>query len=105
MKSEFKARPVYLSRDDRITAHFMICFIALAIYRLLEKRLGECYTCTEIIQGLRDMSFLEIKGEGFVPTYTRNDFTDSLHDVFGFRTDYQILAKQQMKKIFNITKS
>ena len=37
MKSEFKARPVYLSRKDRITAHFMTCFTALIIYRILEK--------------------------------------------------------------------
>ncbi len=105
MKSEFKARPVYLSRDDRITAHFIICFIALVVYRLLEKRLGEQYTCSEIVQGLRDMNFYEVKGEGFVPTYMRTDFTDSLHDVFGFRTDYQILPMRQMKNIFKATKS
>lgn len=105
MKSEFKARPVYLSRDDRIMAHFIICFIALVVYRLLEKRLGEQYTCNEIIQGLRDMNFHEIKEEGFVPTYMRTDFTDSLHDVFGFRTDYQIIPMRQMKKIFKATKS
>jgi hypothetical protein len=105
MKSEFKARPVYLSRDDRITAHFIICFIALVVYRLLEKKLGEQYTCSEIVQGLRDMNFYEVKGEGFVPTYMRTDFTDSLHDVFGFRTDYQIVPMRQMKKIFKATKS
>lgn len=105
MKSEFRARPVYLSRDDRITAHFIICFIALVIYRLLEKKLGKQYTCSEIVQGLRDMNFHEVKGEGFVPTYMRTDFTDSLHNVFGFRTDYQILTMRQMKKIFKATKS
>jgi transposase len=105
MKSEFRARPVYLSRDDRITAHFITCFIALVVYRLLEKKLGEQYTCSEIVQGLRDMNFHEVKGEGFVPTYMRTDFTDSLHDVFGFRTDYQILTMRQMKKIFKATKS
>jgi transposase len=105
MKSEFKARPVYLSRDDRIMAHFIICFIALVIYRLLEKKLDEQYTCSEIVQGLRDMNFYEVKGEGFIPAYMRTDFTDSLHDVFGFRTDYQILPMRQMKKIFKATKS
>jgi hypothetical protein len=105
MKSEFRARPVYLSRDDRITAHFIICFIALVVYRLLEKKLGEQYTGGEIVQGLRDMNFYEVKGEGFVPTYRRTDFTDSLHDVFGFRTDYQIVPMRQMKKIFKTTKS
>lgn len=105
MKSVFKARPVYLSRDDRIEAHFGTCFISLILYRFLEKKLGEKYTCSELIQGLRDMNFYEIKGEGYIPTYTRTDFTDDLHKAFHFRTDYQILSTSQMKKIFKITKS
>jgi transposase len=105
MKSEFKARPVYLSRDTRIEAHFMTCFIALVIYRLLEKKLESKYTCHEIIDGLRGMNFMEVKAEGYIPTYTRTDFTDDLHRVFGFRTDYQIVSMRQMKKIFKGTKS
>ena len=104
MKSEFKARPVYLSREDRIIAHFTTCFVSLIIYRLLEKKLDEKYTCCEIIQGLKDMNFYEIKGDGYVPTYTRTDFTDSLHEAFGFRTDYQIVNTSQMKKVFKETK-
>jgi len=104
MKSEFKARPVYLSNDDRIEAHFITCFISLILYRLLEKRLNEKFTCQEIITGLRDMNFLEIKGDGYIPTYTRTDFTDALHDAFGFRTDYQIVTSSIMKKILKDTK-
>jgi transposase len=104
MKSEFKARPVYLSRDDCIKAHFTTCFIALTLYRFLEKRLGEKYTCSEIISGLRSMNFYEVPGEGYIPTYTRTDFTDDLHEVFGFRTDYQILNTKIIKKILKQTK-
>ena len=103
MKSEFKARPVYLSRDDRIKAHFTTCFLALLIYRFLEKKLEDKFTCSEIIQGLVDMNFFELKGEGYTPSYTRTDFTDSLHDAFGFRTDYEITTFSQMKKIFKLT--
>jgi transposase len=105
MKSEFKARPVYLSKDDRIKAHFTTCFIALIIFRLLEKKLGEQFTCHEIIDELCNMNFHSIRGEGYVPTYTRNDLTDALHDAFGFRTDYQIVVPQKMKNIFKATKS
>ena len=104
MKSEFKARPVYLQRDDRIETHFTTCFISLMIYRILEKKLGEKYTCHDIVTGLRDMNFFEITGEGYLPTYTRTDLTDDLHDAFGFRTDYQIVNTKQMKKIFKDTK-
>lgn len=105
MKSEFRARPVFLSRDDRIQAHFITCFMALVIYRLLEKKLAGKFTSHEIIQKLRDMNFTETKGRGYVPNYTRTDFTDTLHETFGFRTDYEIIRKNEMKKIFRMTKS
>lgn len=104
MKSEFKARPVYLSREDRIKAHFTTCFMSLIIYRLLERKLGNKFTCSEIINGLKEMNFYEIKGEGYIPTYKRTDFTDALHGVFGFRTDYEIIKKIQLKKILNACK-
>jgi len=104
MKSELKARPVYLSRDDRIKAHFTTCFLALTLYRYLEKRLGDAFTCHEIISGLREMNFYSVPPEGFIPTYKRTDFTDALHEAFGFRTDYQITSNKQMKKIFKDTK-
>lgn len=103
MKTEFKARPVFLQNDDRIEAHFTTCFISLMIYRLLEKKLEEKYTCSEIITTLRNMNFLNVQGEGYIPTYTRSDLTDSLHDVSGFRTDFQIVKNQTMKKIFKNT--
>lgn len=104
MKTEFKARPVYLSRKDRITAHFTTCFTALVIYRILEQKLKGQYTCEEIIDTIRSMDMLIAPGEGYVPTYTRTDITDALHDAFGFRTDYQITSQKNMRKILNKTK-
>lgn len=105
MKSEFKSRPVYLQRSDRIKAHFMTCFISLILYRFLEKTIDEKYTCSTLIKTLKDMNFYQIPGEGYIPTYTRTDVTDTLHDAFGFRTDYQIMSNSQMKKIFKNTKN
>lgn len=104
MKTEFKARPVYLSRKDRITAHFTTCFTALVIYRILEQKLNEKYTCEELIETIRSMDMMIAPGEGYIPTYTRTDITDALHDVFGFRTDYQITSQKNMRKILNQTK-
>jgi len=104
MKTEFKSRPVYLSRKDRITAHFITCFIALIVYRLLEHKLDEQYTCTEIIKTLKDMNMLIEEGSGYIPEYTRTNLTDALHDAFGFRTDFQIVTKKNMKKICTLTK-
>ena len=105
LKSEFKARPVYLSRDDRILAHFMTCFLALVLFRILEARLGDAFTASRITQTLRDMNLYKVEGEGYIPTYTRDDLTDALHQAFGFRTDYRINSLSSMKKIFKITKS
>lgn len=105
MKSEFKARPVYLSRDDRITAHFTTCFLSLVILRFLEKRLDEKYSSSKIIDCLREMNFTENIGNGYIPTYTRTDLTDNLHEIFDFRTDYQITTKSNIKKIFKKIKS
>lgn len=104
MKSEFKARPVYLSRDDRIQAHFTTCFLAIVIYRYLEKYLSEEFTSSEIIHSLRNMDFNYIPTEGYIPTYTRTDLTDILHEVFGFRTDTEIVSLREMKKILKDTK-
>lgn len=104
MKTDFKSRPAYVYTDARIKAHFMTCFLALIIFRYLEKKLEYKYTCEEILDTLRDMNFLKATGEGYIPTYTRTELTDCLHEAFGFRTDYQIVSEKQMKKIFRETK-
>lgn len=61
MKTDFKSRPVYHSRDEMIKAHFIIYFLALIIYRYVEKKLDEEYTTTEIIETLRDMDMSNVR--------------------------------------------
>lgn len=99
MKSEFKARPVYLSRDDRITAHFTTCFLALVLHRYLEKELEETYTASEIIDTLRNMNLTKVNEIGYIPAYTRTDITDALHSKFKFETDKEIITIKNLKKI------
>lgn len=103
MKSEFKSRPVFLSREDRIKAHFITCFLALVIFRYLEKKLDNKYTICEIIETLKNMNFLK-NDDDYIPAYNRTDITDLLHNKFNFRTDYQILPEKNIKKIFKQTK-
>ena len=106
MKHEFKARPVYLQRDVRITAHFTTCFLALVLFRYLEQVLGHRFTCDQIVSGLRDMKFykLPLDPSAYLPAYTRNELTDALHDSFGFRTDYTIITRSDMKRLISLTK-
>lgn len=101
MKSDFLARPINLSREDRIKAHFMTCFISLFIYRLLEKKINYKFTTSEILNTLRNMNVLETKGDGYIPEYIRTNLTDDLHELFSFRTDYEINTYKDFKKIFN----
>lgn len=104
MKSEFRARPAYVQKEHRIEAHFLTCFLALVLYRYLEKKLNNRFTCEEILSTLQQMRVREVLGEGYIPTYTRTDITDALHDAFGFRTDYQMITKGDMNKILAQTK-
>ena len=105
LKTDFKARPVYLRREDRIKAHFLTCFLSLFVYRVLEKRLNEEYTCEEIITALRKMTMYRPgEKQGYIPSYTRTDLTDRLHETSGFRTDYQILTDLAMKKVIRVSK-
>ena len=105
MKSEFEARPVYVQRDDRIKAHFLTCYISLLVYRLLEKKLDEKYTCSQILETLRGMQMtLLSKESGYIPSYKRTKLTDKLHSIFGFRTDFEFISKSTMRSIIRSTK-
>lgn len=104
MKTDFEARPVYVQREDRIKAHFLICFLSLLCYRLIENKLENKYTSSEIIHTIKEMNMFYIKGLGYAPTYKRNNLTEELHSIFKFRTDYEIITKNKMREIINSTK-
>lgn len=106
-KTDFQARPVFLQRDDRIKAHFLTCFLSLLIYKYLAKKINvgmSHFTPDEIISTLQQMNMVSAVGEGYIPAYTRTDVTNNLHGSAGFRTDTQIVAKQKMKSIINLSK-
>ena len=106
MKTDFGARPVYVRREDRIKAHFLTCYISLLVYRLLEKKVGNNYTCNEILSTLRSMQVtLLSKESGYIPSYKRTDLTDDLHKAFGFHTDYEFISKSAMRSIIKNTKT
>ena len=105
IKTEFEARPVFVRREDSIKAHFLTCYISLLVYRLLEKKLGEESTCSEILKALREMNItLLSKDSGYIPSYKRTKLTDALHTAFGFRTDYEFISKADMRTIIKETK-
>lgn len=104
MKSELNARPVYLSAKERITAHFLTCFLSLLIFRILEKKLEEKYTCCEIFDTMRDMNVKEENTGDYTPAFTRTELTDALFDLFGFDLSMEVTTNQKMKEILKESK-
>ena len=102
MKSEFKARPVYLRNDDRINAHFLTCFLSLLILKIIEKKTFNKYSQEQLLHTLREMSVYRLRDIGYLSAYTRTEITDALHDAFGFRTDNEFISDKTMKKIFKV---
>lgn len=99
MKTDFEARPAYVSREDRVKAHFLTCFLALLHFRLLQRSLKNTYTTDQLLQVLKSIRFADVEEQGFMPIYERQKITDELHEACGFRTDYQFLTKRKMKEI------
>ena len=104
MKTDFEARPVYVSTKESIKAHFLTCFMALLIYRILEEKLEYKYTITQTLETLRSMKVLKKDEYGYSPAFKRTDLTDELHEKLGFRLDNEIIKKSKMRNIISKTK-
>jgi transposase len=90
-KSVFKSRPIFLHIPEHINAHFLICFLALLIGRLVEKRLGGKHSIAEITRTLNKVSCTHLEQNIWIFDYA-NDFTDEINTVFN--TDF---GKKAMK--------
>lgn len=102
-KSELEARPAYVSREDHIEAHFLTCFLALVIIRLLQKKVGGKYSAEQILQGLSKTCCSRLEGNYFVSHYN-DDAVKEIGDALGidFRKKYRTLA--EIKNIIAKTK-
>lgn len=99
MKTDFEARPTFLQNETRIKSHFLTCFISSVIYRYLEKALDDLYICETILSTLKGMNFANVQEQGFIPLYRRDKVTDKLHEICGFRANYEFITKEDMKTI------
>ena len=99
LKTDFKARPVYLKRDDRIKAHFTTCFLSLLIYRILENKLENRYSTKNIISTLQGMNSLKIIGCGYKQIYQNTDIARNLNESFNIDINQDFISLKNMKKI------
>lgn len=110
MKSELKSRPVYVRREERIKAHFTVCFLALLVFRILEKKVNtlssELITAPELIKTLRNMNLTRFdKKKGFYTgAFTRTNITEAIHAFAGFRFDCALLTESDLKDMIKLTK-
>ena len=101
MKSNFSARPVYHQKRERIIAHFMICFTALLIYRLLEKKLdqrGTHFTVENIVETLRNMEVDNLEDMCFKSTYTGSQVCTALNAAFDLGLDKKYYQPKELNK-------
>lgn len=104
-KSFLDARPVYLSRPDRIRSHFLICFLAMVILKMLQKQLNMPeISIDRLIETLRDIRFDHFAGIGYRPMFERNTLTDRLQTVAGIQIDTEIVRQTTMNKLYRCVK-
>lgn len=104
-KSFLDARPVFLSRQDRIKSHFLICFLAMVILKILQRQLTEAnhqsyayepMPIDRLISTLREIRFAHLEGHGYLPMFTRSDLTDQLQELAGVSINTQIIPTRKM---------
>ena len=96
-KSDLESRPIYLSRAERINAHFLICFICMVIVRLIQKRTNFQYSPAKLIEAMNSLSCSHEGGNLYLFDY-RTDLTDKLGDAFDLDFTKQRMTRGQIKK-------
>lgn len=102
-KSELEARPVYVSRKEHIEAHFLICFIALVLIRLLQERLDKKYSAEKILESLQKCNCSHIQENYWLFDYT-DDILADIGKKLSINFDQKFRKLQDIKKILANTK-
>lgn len=106
MKSEFKTRPMYVRKEESICGHLLTCFIALLVFRILEKHhLHEKYPASKIISTLQKMNLVYLGGINYTPAFERTELVDDLMNEFGFQVARKILTQKYLKKFTRVVNS
>ena len=104
-KSFLDARPVHLHRQDRIKSHFLICFLAMVILKMLQKQLDMPeLTVDALISKLRSFEFDYFRGIGYRPLFERDDLSDRLQDLNKMTVDTEIVETKAMNRLYRSVK-
>ena len=100
-KTFLDARPVHLRRQDRIRSHFLVCFLAMVVLKMLQKQLDmPNLTIDRLITTLRSIEFDYFKSIGYRPLFERDPLTDRLQETIGISIDTEIVEAKRMNKLY-----
>ncbi len=102
IKSEFKTRPVFVSTEDHIQAHFLICFVTLVIMRVLEQLIGKCHSVRQIRDSLVNYSCSYLDQNYYLFDY-RDDVILTMEKAFGLDLSKKIMPLSEIKRISKYT--
>jgi len=102
-KSNLDARPIFLTKEEHINAHFLICFISLVIARIVENRLKNKYTIEKILNSLRSVSCSHIDTNHYLFDYV-DEVTEDINNVFNLNIGKKIMTLGEIKKNFGKVK-
>lgn len=110
MKSEFKSRPAFVRLEEHIRTHFTTCFMALLVFRLLEKEVNkdreDVITAPALIDTLRKMNITKLTSRRalYTGSFTRTEITDVLHRILPVRFDCELIPARDMKEALKASK-
>ena len=102
MKTNFDARPVFLRKPERIRAHFLICYTALLIYRLMECKLDDNLThvtTSNLIKTLRNMNVVNMDNMYYKSIYSGSQALDALERCFELQLNRKYYRPSDLNKI------
>ena len=102
-KSDLETRPVHVSREDHIRAHFLTCFVALVIARLLALNLKNKYSVHRIVESLNKASGSLLEGNWYVFNHT-DEITKAISKRMGMDLNRKYLRVGEIKKMLAATK-
>lgn len=112
-KTHLDARPVYLSRQDRIKSHFLICFLSMVILKILQKQIieaneeaykAEPLTIDALIKTLRNIKFGKLPGNHYMPMFERTELTEHLQNLCNLNICTQLINAQKMRIMYKSVK-
>lgn len=112
-KTHLDARPVYLSRQDRIKSHFLICFLSMVLLKILQQQVSAANTeaykdnplsIDELIHTLQSFMFGKLPGNNYIPMFERTTLTDQLQRLNSIEANGQIIKSQKMNAIYRNVK-